>query len=91
VIRWARVRLYVDGRMVDEATTLGEDGLRDIAARHAELAELAEQKGHRYMVEFEFSDGEHVRFGSDRDGMVEPIEVETDIVEQVGRERGWLR
>jgi hypothetical protein len=44
------------------------------------------------MVEMVFPDGEHVRWGSDPGGMVEPIWVEgSELPDTVARQRGWLR
>jgi hypothetical protein len=75
VIGRTTLRLYIAGRLVDEATVL-EDGVEEVAARHVEMAEAAEKAGQRFMVEVVFADGEHVRWGTDPGGMVEPTPTE---------------
>lgn len=86
------VRLYVAGRMVDEATVANDDELTAAGTRQGEACLEAEQRGQRWMVEMVFPDGEHVRWGSDPGGMVEPIWVEgSELPDTVARQRGWLR
>jgi hypothetical protein len=73
-----RFRVWVDGELADETTiVLGthDEHIEAIAARQAELCNSAEEAGQRYLVEVKFWDGEHVRWGTDTDGMVVPVEV----------------
>jgi hypothetical protein len=79
-------RVYVRGQLtaedripddVDEAT--GDRLVHELALYHGEMCEAAGQFGARWLVDIEFSDGEHVRFGTDATGMVWP--------ELVARER----
>jgi hypothetical protein len=93
-IIFARVRLYIDGRLVDDVTVAAgrnaeDDAIPVIAALHGRRCQAAEAAGSTYMVEFIFDDGEHVRFGTDVDGMVVPAEVGLDrlakaVVERLG-------
>lgn len=73
--------VWVDGAVADTEEVQfapgSEDGAQvvDIAQRHAALAAEAEAKGSKYMVDVAFWDGEHVRWGTDVDGEVVPVEV----------------
>lgn len=76
-------RLYVLGRVVDQrAVVLGmggvDDQVADIAGVQAELAGRAEMAERPWMAEVEFWDGEHVRWGTDVDGMAVPVAVGLD-------------
>jgi hypothetical protein len=79
---WARVRLYIAGEVVDDATLVigSPERVADVFAvlgeRHGQYAAAAADAGASYMVDFEFADGEHVRWGTDPDGMVEPVPVD---------------
>jgi hypothetical protein len=77
-----RIRIYVAGLVADETTMpLGvgtRDLIGDLATQHAVIARQADQAGKRWLIEFRFPDGDHVRWGNDPDGMVEPIEVVND-------------
>jgi hypothetical protein len=72
-----RVRLFIAGAVVDEISFPVGVGTRDLigelGARHGEL--VAAHEGAPYLVEFKFPDGDHVRFGTDAEGMVEPFPV----------------
>lgn len=89
--RWAKIRLWVDGRVVDQVTVLGDEEVDQSGSRHGELADAAEDRGLTWMVEIEFPDGEHVRWGTDSRAMVDPVPAEPDMVEQLARARGWRR
>jgi hypothetical protein len=81
-LRWVAFRLFVYGRMVDQRMILADAGalsaVGDIAIHQGELAAAAEAAGRPYMVEVEFSDGDHVRWGTDVNGMVIPMAVGLD-------------
>ena len=72
-------RFYIDGKVAtsDSVTDPARrrEQVGDIAATHGWLADECDERGRKWMVEVEFSDGEHVRWGTDVDGMVVPIEV----------------
>lgn len=74
-----RVRVHVAGELVDDVEfTIGvgtRDLIGDLGARHGAAAQLAELVGKPYLVDIEFWDGEHVRFGTDADGMFWPVSV----------------
>lgn len=68
------LRLYVGGELVDEERVSElENSIEIIASRQGELAGQASARGQTYMVEVEFDDGEHVRWGTDPGGMVLPM------------------
>jgi hypothetical protein len=79
---WVRVRLYVGGEVVDDATlVIGSreralDAFAVLGERHGKHLGAAVEADATYMVDFEFSDGEHVRWGTDAEGMVEPVPVD---------------
>lgn len=84
------VRLYLAGELVDELTfPIGvgtRDLIGDLGASHAERVAAAD--GSPWMVELVFPDGDHVRFGTDHAGMVEPMPVALDrIIEAIERNR----
>jgi len=73
-------RVYVAGEKIDErALDLSADPLammRDtsmIGNLQVAICQRAEDQGLTYLVEVEFPDGEHVRWGTDPLGMVMPM------------------
>lgn len=92
---WIRIRIFVDGRKVDDSLlVLGSNGLSDIlgdlGANHGELVRAAEATGRPYLVEFEFWDGEFVRWGTDPNGMVEPVPMKAGLAALLAElERRW--
>jgi hypothetical protein len=68
-----------------DETVLGFDDdpalLDDLARAHAHFVDVMAPANYRpgrapvYSIDFEFADGEHYRFGTDRDVMVQPIDV----------------
>jgi hypothetical protein len=74
-MEWTKFRIWVDGRLVDEGTVMVgyEEAVDDIGLRQAEIASWAEAHDKSYMVEAEFSDGGQLRWGTDPNGMVEPM------------------
>jgi hypothetical protein len=80
------VRLYLGGQLVDEQEVhVGADGASDVLAYLGELhGGFVEAAAVPYMVEFVFPDGQHVRWGTDTDGMVLPIPVD-DLAEALRR------
>lgn len=72
----AEFRFYIDGKLAGrDRVGSGRSEVSLIAASHAALADDCETYGRKWMVEVVFSDGEHVRWGTDVDGMVVPVEV----------------
>jgi hypothetical protein len=83
---WVKVRLWLrqgDQHWVWDETRLDYQaelagGLQRVAKMHANVLNIIAKGTYRpgmeptYTVEFEFPDGEHVRFGDDRDAMVDP-------------------
>ena len=80
-----RFLVYVDAELREEAvaskstraartTPLGSSCRRSPTHQGRVCAE-AEARGSVYLVDVEFWDGEHVRWGTDADGMVIPLEV----------------
>jgi hypothetical protein len=77
--QFATFRIFIAGQLVDQTTISGlGDDIGGLAVRHGELCEAANRAGRKYLVEVEFGDGEHVRWGTDVDGMVIPMEVGID-------------
>ena len=72
-------RFGVGQRLVESVRVKDPEALEYVGQRHARWAEQADEAGTVWFVEVVFDDGEHVRFGTDRGGMVLPVEV--------GRER----
>ena len=78
-----RFRIWVDGPNLIEdsmlALDLGDDAafeaLAHMAEAHGEICGKADQAGLTYLVDVEFEDGEHVRWGTDVNGMVLPVGV----------------
>jgi hypothetical protein len=72
--------LYINGKQIDRVPVKAGAGARaligDLGAQHGELAQAADEAGVPWLIEFRFSDGEHVRWGTDSDGMVMPMPVE---------------
>jgi hypothetical protein len=72
------VRLYLNGELADEqqfpfgaGREPGEE-LAELAARHGTLCRDVGS----WMIEFAFPDGQHIRWGTDADGMVQPVPVD---------------
>lgn len=82
------MRLYLGGKMADETSVqLGvgaREAIGDVGEYHGEMARCATEEGLPWMVEIVFPDGEHVRWGTDSDGMVEPMPV-TQLAELLKR------
>jgi hypothetical protein len=73
-----RFRMWVRGELVDDTTIElwgPGDHLKALANSHAMSSQIAEARGWPYLIEVEFWDGEHVRWGTDTDGMVTPVRV----------------
>jgi hypothetical protein len=73
-------RVYVGGALVDSVRITFDDDdtwgrMVEHAARQADLCHAAGVRGVPWMVEVIFWDGEHVRWGTDVDGMVVPVEI----------------
>lgn len=72
-------QLWIGGALADVDTiVLGEHdytGIEEMASRHAELCQEADASGAMYLIDIGFWDGEHVRWGTDPNGMVIPVEV----------------
>jgi hypothetical protein len=66
---------WVDGEIIQTDTEAGEEDIERISAHHRMLADAHDALGQSWMVEVVFPDGEHVRFGTEDDGMVDPIPV----------------
>jgi hypothetical protein len=82
--RPVRFLVYIDGELADEATMeIVPEGpsealfefLSTLAEHHAKVCAAADARGSVYLVDVEFWDGEHVRWGTDVAGMVVPVEV----------------
>jgi hypothetical protein len=77
--RRVRVRVHIAGELVDDvAFPIGagtRDLIGDLGARHGAAAQMATAVGKPYLIDIEFWDGEHVRFGTDPDGMLLPHDV----------------
>jgi hypothetical protein len=88
------IRLYVEGVLVDEQAIVAGVGARaligELGALHGQAAAAAVDAGRPYLVEFVFADGEHVRWGTDELGMVEPVPVE-DLAAALDRVLGGRR
>lgn len=85
---WVDARLVAtDRRVVDlDDPRSAWPWLRDLAEKHAAIANFADEAGSVYLVEVEWWDGERTRFGTDVDGMVVPLEVGLhDLAEAIGR------
>lgn len=67
------IRLYLDSVLKDEREfPFGDrEGIAQMAEVHA-TAIAATEDGVPFMIEFIFPDGEHVRWGTDAGGMVDP-------------------
>lgn len=82
-------RLYLAGMLHDESSIelVAEGDLHvigEIGARHSQMVTAADSEGIGWMVELIFPDGDHVRWGTDADGMVQPIPVD-DLVAALNR------
>jgi hypothetical protein len=89
-----QVRLYVAGVLVDDVPVMvtGHMGplLGSLGDQHATRCRAASDAGLPWMIELAFPDGDHVRWGTDADGMVQPIEATLDQLERVMRQQGRL-
>jgi hypothetical protein len=87
-VKTVEVRVYVAGRLLErDEMTIGGGDLEVIGAlghRHAHICRTAESEGLAWLIEVVFDDGEHVRWGTDAAGMVEPVPVD-DIAEALLR------
>lgn len=74
-----RIRILVEGKTVDDSRVMIGVGARDLigvlGARHGDLAAAADRSGKAWMVEIVWPDGEHLRWGTDPDPMVLPLEM----------------
>lgn len=70
--------MWVAGVRVDDTGWLPMAGalerVGELGDRHGVAAEMARAGDQPYLIEFEFSDGDHFRWGTDVDGMVYPLE-----------------
>jgi hypothetical protein len=87
--------LYDNGRLVDRRYVTDEDDedmVDRVAAAQGTLASIIDNCGGTYLVDIEFWDGEHVRWGTDENGMVFPVETGIgaleDRIERMRQERG---
>jgi hypothetical protein len=75
-----RVRLFISGKLCDEVNLdLGagqHEILGEVGLRHANMVTAAASEGLEWMTEFLFPDGDHVRWGTDAGGMVQPIPID---------------
>ena len=79
-----RFRVFVAGALVDEVTALiGAGDLLDMLGERHGLLCAAADAGDPWMIEVRFPDGEHVRWGTDSDGMVLPIDVTMGQLEEM--------
>jgi len=83
-------QLWLGGVLADvDSIVLGEhdlDGIEEMASRHADLCIEATARGVTYLIDIGFWDGEHVRWGTDVDGMVVPVEVGlADLLDAIAR------
>jgi hypothetical protein len=88
--------VYVNGKLTDRQVLGGgddDDRTARIAAAQGELCAVVESAGGTYLVDICFADGEHVRWGTDRHGMVQPVEVAMEqlgeALERLRATRGW--
>jgi hypothetical protein len=75
------IRLYIEGHLCDETQApLGGGDTRaligQLGLRHAEMVNAAASEGLAWLIEFVFPDGDHVRWGTDSSGMVEPMPID---------------
>jgi hypothetical protein len=74
------IRLYINGKCIEDVPVKAGAGARaligDLGAEHGALARAADESGVPWQIEFAFADGEHVRWGTDENGMVMPVPVE---------------
>jgi hypothetical protein len=86
----ATIRLRVDGVLVDEQPVQLGAGARGLigvlGADHGARCAAADAAGQPWSIEIEFADGEHVRWGTDGRGMVDPVPVR-DLAAAI--ERQW--
>jgi hypothetical protein len=71
-----RIRVHVAGVLVDDQVfdaLGGADVVEHLATAHGAAVHLADVAGDRWVIDFEFWDGQHVRFGTDPSAMVLPL------------------
>jgi hypothetical protein len=75
-----RMRLYVGGQLADEVWLTDLDEAGRVSERHQSIAADADRAGQSWLIEvYDPAKPEraaYVRFGTDKDGMVAPYEVE---------------
>lgn len=85
-----RSRIWIDGELlVDQPVTL--NGVDWVGAEHAGLCAEAEREGRRWLIEISDPEGDHdglpLRFGSDTQGMVDPIQIDLDTLPDIAEAR----
>lgn len=85
-----RSRIWIDGTLVvDDPVTLKGEGF--VGPEHAEMCADAERQGKKWMVEISDPDGDldglPLRFGSDPEGMVEPIKLDLNTLPDIAAAR----
>lgn len=71
----ARFSVWVNGELAHEQVLWDLDQLEALSEVQAQLCAEASNAGLAWMVEIRFNDGDHVRFGTDRAGMIEPLDL----------------
>jgi hypothetical protein len=89
--RAVRFDVWVAGELADSETLefdpRADDGsVLRIAERQSGICTKADAEDKKYLVDIEFWDGEHVRWGTDVEGMVIPVAVGVDqLAEAIGK------
>lgn len=85
------IRMLVAGVVVDEVAVPLGVGTRDLigvlGASHGAIAQQAYERGQTWMIEIVWPDGEHLRWGTDPDPMVLPVEVAMERLARLLMER----
>lgn len=86
-----RARIWIDAELlVDQPVTL-TDVHGWVGPEHAELCAQAERDGKKWLVEISDPDGDldglPLRFGSDSDGMREPIKIDLETLPDIAAAR----
>jgi hypothetical protein len=91
----ATFSIYENGKLVDRRYVTDQDEpeqVARIATAQVTLCEVIDARGDKYLVDVEFWDGEHVRWGTDENGIVLPIVVGieglVDTIDRMRHERG---
>ena len=91
----ATFSIWHNGQLADRRYVTDEDDddmIWRVAEHQAKLVAAIDLAGRVYLVEVEFWDGEHVRWGTDENGMVLSMEVAVEQLEQgierMRKERG---